>query len=222
MIKEYTPIKIRELPGPLPEGEELLWQGSPSSLETARRVLHLGAVTFYFALLMGWRIFSDIREAKDGLDIFLNSIPLLLAALLALSILGLLSWLIARTTVYSMTTHRLFMQIGVALPMTVNIPFNKIKSADVLQGTNKAGDIALSVENLRRPSYVHFWPHVRAWSFRNPQPAMRALEDVDEVAILFSKALHAAAGQPGRLSLQTQTRSKKGAVVVHTSIAATA
>lgn len=210
MIKNQSPINVDKLPQPFPDGEELLWQGSPSSFESARRILHVGVVTLYFGLLLGWRILLDIRDGKESLHILLNSVPLLLSALVAVSLLLLLSWLIARTTVYSITTHRLLMQIGVALPMTVNIPLKKIRSADVLQRSDGSGDIVLSVKDLEHLGYVHFWPHVRSWSVRNPQPSLRALENVEQVATLFSKALHASAGQPERLSLPKTNAASRG------------
>ncbi len=49
----------------------------------------------------------------------------------AILILSLLAYLIARTTIYSITSRRVVMRFGVALPMTVNIPFKAIRSADV-------------------------------------------------------------------------------------------
>lgn len=207
MTRSNSQIRVRTFSSALPEGEKLLWQGAPSTWEIARRILHVRAVAVYFALLLGWRILSGFSDQKTISDIGLESLPLLLVGVSALVLLAFLSWLMARTTLYSITTHRLLMQIGVALPLTVNIPFSKIKSADVVRGKNGSGDIVLTVDGLHRLAYVHFWPHVRSWYVKNPQPAMRALLEVQEVAILFSKALHAAVGQPERLFVSPQTSS---------------
>ena len=48
---------------------------------------------------------------------------MLLLALTAIGMLTLLAWLSARATVYSVTSHRVIIKGGVALPVTVNLPF---------------------------------------------------------------------------------------------------
>ena len=201
---------------------KLLWQGTPSTLEIARRILHVRAVAAYFGLLLGWRLFTGVSEQKSMSDIVLESIPLLLVCMVALGLIALLAWLMARTTLYSITSHRILMQIGVALPLTVNIPFSKIKSADFVRSKNGAGDIVMTVEGLHRLAYIHFWPHVRDLYVKNPQPAMRGLPEVQEVALLFSKALHASSGQPERLLVSSHRSSNQNAITPQSSALATA
>jgi hypothetical protein len=41
----------RGLPGPLPKGEQMLWQGGPSWKHVAVRVLHVRKLIIYFAIL---------------------------------------------------------------------------------------------------------------------------------------------------------------------------
>lgn len=198
-MSEYDQEPIPGLPAHLPEGENLLWQGSPEAWEIARRVFHIGLVAAYFATLLGWRILSGVADGHTPGEIAVNSVPLLITAVAGFAVIALLARLIARTTIYSITSQRVVMRFGVALPMSLNIPFKVVKNAGVLRNTSGTGDLALEVEGLNRLGYLHLWPHARAWHVRQPQPTLKGLANVDQVAAVLSKALHAAAGQPERV-----------------------
>ncbi|MFM7084456.1 MAG: hypothetical protein ACKOW3_05575, partial [Hyphomicrobium sp.] len=103
-----------------------------------------------------------------------------------------------------------------------NIPFSKIKTADVVSAKNGTGDIVMKVDGLHRLAYVHFWPHARDLYIKNPQPAMRGLPKVQDVAILFSKALHTAAGQPERLLVSSEISTIPHTLTPQSSALATA
>lgn len=196
MSSEYDFEPVPGLPANLPEGEQLLWQGSPSARATAFRVLHVGWIAAYFALLLGWRILAGLSDGFALSEILVDSIPLAGMAMAAMLILSVLARLIARTTIYTITSRRIVMRYGVALPMTVNLPFKAIQSADVALRPDGTGDIALLVDDLGRLSYFHLWPNTRAWFVRKPQPSLRALPEAQQVATLLSRALHAFAGVP--------------------------
>jgi hypothetical protein len=202
-VSEYDSEPIPGLPAHLPEGEQLLWQGSPETWAIARRVFHIGLVAAYFAVLLAWRFATGISDGHTLNEIAVNSIPLLITATAGFALIGLLAYLIARTTIYSITSRRVLMRFGVALPMSLNIPFKAVKNAAVHRCVNGSGDVALEVEGLDRLGFVHLWPHVRAWHVRQPQPTLRGLTEVDQVAGVLSKALHAAAGQPERKTRTT-------------------
>jgi hypothetical protein len=193
---EYDFEPVPGLPANLPEGEQLLWQGSPSAAATARQVLHVGLVAAYFGALVLWRLVSGLSDGHALSQIAVDSLPLLGMATAAILILSLLAYLIARTTIYSITSRRVVMRFGVALPMTVNIPFKAIRSADVALRSDGTGDVALEVDDLGRLSYFHLWPHTRAWYVRKAQPSFRAVPDAQNVSSLLSRALHSAAGSP--------------------------
>ena len=53
-VTEMTGKQIAGLPGPLPPGEVLLWQGAPNWWTLARRALHIHQVAAYFAVLLVW------------------------------------------------------------------------------------------------------------------------------------------------------------------------
>lgn len=196
MSDEYDCEPIPGLPANLPEGEKLLWQGSPSATATARRVLHIDLVAAYFAALLAWRMITGIYDGSSVSQIAVDSIPLLIIAAAGLTILAILANLIARTTIYSITSRRVVMRYGVALPMTVNIPFKAIHSADVALRADGSGDVALAVDELGKLTYLHLWPNTRAWHLRKPQPSLKGLPDAQAVATLLSRALHTAAGSP--------------------------
>lgn len=196
MSDEYDFEPVPGLPAHLPEGEQLLWQGSPSAKATAFRVLHVGWVAAYFAVLLGWRLAAGLSDGHALTQIAVDSIPLTGMALTAVLILTVLARLIARTTIYTITSRRVVMRYGVALPMTVNVPFKAIQSADVAIRPDGTGEIALLVDDLGRLSYFHLWPNTRAWFVRKPQPSLRALPEAQKVATLLSRALHAFAGTP--------------------------
>jgi hypothetical protein len=196
--EEYDFEPVPGLPAHLPEGEQLLWQGSPSVKATAFEVLHVGWVAAYFAALLGWRLVAGLSDGQALSQIAIDSIPLAGMAVAAISILSVLARLIARTTIYTITSRRVVMRYGVALPMSVNVPFKAIQSADVAIRRDGAGDIALQVDDLGRLSYFHLWPNTRAWFVRKPQPSLRALPDAQKVATLLSRALNAFAGTPDK------------------------
>lgn len=221
-MSEYESEPIPGLPAYLPEGETLLWQGAPAAWTVARRSLHVGLVAIYFAALLAWRILTGLDGGATPYEIAVDSIPLLLVATASIALLYLLAYLIGRTTIYSITSRRVVMRYGVALPMTVNIPFTAIKAADVATDSNGSGDIALNVEGLGRIGYFHLWPHARAWHVRRPQPALRALPDAAGAANTLSRALHAASGQQARGAISGAAGSQPQGAVLQPSAHATA
>jgi hypothetical protein len=191
---EFDHEPIPGLPANLPEGENILWQGSPSASATAWRVLHIGWVGAYFAALLAWRLVAGLSDGHTMMQIATDSIPLTVVAVSAIAILALLARLIARTTIYTITSRRLVMRFGVALPISVNLPFKAIRSAGAALRADGTGDVAIEVDDLGRLTYLHLWPHTRAWHVRKAQPSLRAVPDAQNVAALLSRALNAAAG----------------------------
>lgn len=198
MSDEFEVEPIPGLPALLPEGETILWQGSPAAGLVARKVLHVGLIAVYFGLLLGWRVLTGTAEGQPLTEIAFNSIPLLLTAAAGIGLIGLLAHFIARTTIYTITSRRVVMRFGVALPITVTIPFTSIRKADVRDTGAGSGDISLTVEGLGRLGFAHLWPHTRGWYLRKPHPTLRGLADVSTAAAVLSRALHAADGQPTR------------------------
>jgi hypothetical protein len=191
---EFDHEPIPGLPANLPEGENILWQGSPAASATAWRVLHVGWVGAYFAVLLAWRLIAGLSDGHTLSQIAIDSIPLTVVAVSAIVILAVLARLIARTTIYTITSRRVVMRFGVALPMSVNLPFKAIRNAGAALRADGTGDVAMEVDDLGKLTYFHLWPNTRAWYVRKAQPSLRAVPDVQNVAALLSRALNAAAG----------------------------
>jgi hypothetical protein len=184
------------LPGPLPPGEAVVWQGAPDWWTLARRALHIHQFAVYFAVLLAWAIGTAMWQHGVTDPAIVPPLMLLPLALAALGLLTLFGWLAARTTTYWITNRRVIMQFGVALPMTVNIPFRLINAASASCGADGSGDIALSLSDGNRLAYLIMWPHVRPWRLARTEPSLRGIPHVSEVAQVLSRALAASAAQP--------------------------
>jgi hypothetical protein len=182
---EIEPVK--GLPEAPPEGEELLWQGSPDPWLLARHALGARAVAIYFialALIRGGLVWSE-TGASAGIAAF--SFYLFLGAIAVLILLGL-GRVMAKTTVYTITSHRVAMRIGVALTVTLNLPYRWIETADLAADGNGHGDIMFDLKGETKLSYLVCWPHVRPWKMAKAQPAFRCIKEVRDVAGILGKA----------------------------------
>jgi hypothetical protein len=194
-MNEYEFEPIRGLPKPLPAGERLLWQGAPCWWSLARRTFHLNKVAIYFGVLMSWRTASALGDGQSPLNAFLHGLWLLVPALTAIGLLALFAWLYSRTTVFTLTSQRVIMRFGIALSMTVNVPFRIIDRAGLKRYRDGTGDLPLSTGS-ERTSYLVMWPFVRPWRISRPQPMLRAVPAADRVAEILAGALAAAADKP--------------------------
>lgn len=186
MIGEHDTEPLPGLPACLPEGERLLWQGSPDFSALARRALHVNKVAVYFAAIVVWRLATQWNDAgfSYGSALFW---PLMLSAV-GLGLLVLLAYLHAKCTIYTITNKRVVLRFGIAVSMTLNLPFSKIASAK-LKKAAKSGDIALQLVDTNRVSYLVLWPNVRPWRWAEPQPVLRCLADADEAAKVLCDAV---------------------------------
>lgn len=190
------------LPEPLPANERILWQGSPAPGLVAQRVFHIRWIAGYFALMLVWRLASQLH---DGVATGHAVVGLLVPGLVAAVGLALLAWLAqatAHTTVYTLTDKRLVLRIGIVLTVSYNLPLRSIDAAHVLPLGDGRAEIALSVRAGTRLAYLHMWPHTRAWHIAHPQPMLRCLEDgaaVAERLVTAWSGANAQAGKPARV-----------------------
>lgn len=183
---EFEPVL--GLPAVLPQGEQILWQGAPARKALARHAFHVRGVSLYFAVLIAWQGLAAGTDGAPAGQWLAALTPTLVGAVIGLAILHLLAWLNARSTLYTLTNRRLVMRFGVAIPMTVNIPFSKLEAADLREHGDGTGDLALTLSANSRISYLVFWPHVRPWHFGRAQPTLRAIHDPQRVAALLREA----------------------------------
>ncbi|KQW42134.1 hypothetical protein ASD88_23870 [Pelomonas sp. Root662] len=190
------------LPEALPANETQLWQGSPDALLLARQALHLDLVLYYFGTLLAWR---GIGSAYDGAGVgptLLAMAGMLPLITLALALLGGIAWLMARTTVYTVTTRRIVMRVGVVLSITFNLPFSQIASAGWRPRGEHGGDIVLNLAGDDRIAYLHLWPHARPWQLKRTQPMLRGLSNAKAVAEILATALQQAEAAREHLPLR--------------------
>lgn len=190
--------QFQELPSPLPEGERLIWRGRPTLKGLALRAFHIREVGIYFGLILVWRLWSSIAHGVSWADASVAALWTIVPAVCAIAVLSLLAWLFRRATTYTVTSRRVLLQFGVALPMTMNIPLDKIESAALRLYRDGSGDIPLKLTDASRVSFLLLWPHIRPWQLRVMQPMLRSIPDASSVAAKLAEVL---SGQPGPVAM---------------------
>ena len=197
MIEEddFAQEPIKGLPQALPEGEEILWQGRPDTWALMRDALSIRGVMIWFGLLFLAR--AAVLSAVLDLPVAIASASLMLIfGALACGILWLIGRAMARLTVYTITDRRVVMRIGVALTMTLNIPFNKLSAANLETKRDGTGTIAFQTVGGMRFSYLVLWPHLRPWRFARTEPALRCIPDAAKVARLLAEVAEPEIAKP--------------------------
>lgn len=197
------------LPEALPEGERVLWQGSPDWRPLARRAFHVRKLAVYFAVLLALRVVFLVTDGVAAGQVLRSLLLLGPLAVLCLGILVVLARLTARTTVYTITTRRVVMRIGIVLTLTFNIPFRRIAAADLRLDADGHGDVPLTLVDGERIAWLNLWPHCRPWKLATPQPMLRGIPRAAEVAAILGTAWTAATGQQG--AARTAPASDAGA-----------
>ena len=183
------------LPEHLPKGEEVLWQGRPDWWVLAKEALLVRWVIGYFLLLAVWRVGTLLDRGPFG-TVVTSAVPFLACGAVAAGILTLMAYVMARSTVYTLTTRRVVMRIGAALTITLNLPFKQIKNAELDLRKAGTGTIALDLDQRTRLSYLVCWPHVRPWSMRNTKPALRCIKEAKRVGELLAEVAEAELNRP--------------------------
>lgn len=171
-MMEHDDESVRGLPGPLPAGETILWQGSPDARVFLRSALRARWVAAYFVALI---VYSLSQASLFG------AATSLAAGIACLGMLALFAWGVARTSIYTLTDRRIVLRIGVALSACFNLPLKSLAAADLRPLERGHGDIAMSLEG-GRIGYLFLWPHARPWRLKTPQPMLRAVPDAEAVA----------------------------------------
>ena len=171
----------------------MLWQGAPDWRGLARRVLHVRKIAAYFAILAAWCAGSAFFTHSPRL--WYSLIALLVLGAVSIGLLCLFAFLVARTTVYTLTDRRVVLRIGVALSISLNLPFKQIDSAALRLFADGSGDIPLLLNGPTRMGITMLWPHVRPWHLRQVEPMLRAVPDAARVARLLGNALAVSSGQ---------------------------
>jgi hypothetical protein len=180
---EYDSEPIPGLPGVLPKGESILWQGSPDWVGLAERAFHVRGISVYFGLLLLLAIWNGST---------MGVLFTIVGGAAGVGLLFGLAWLSARSTIYTITNRRVVMRYGIALPKAINLPFSQIGGAAITRDRKGRADIPLQLTGKHRLGYLQFWPHARAWKLAQPEPMLRSLVDGEDVAKLLFDRLIAA------------------------------
>ncbi len=178
------------LPAELPPGESIVWQGRPEWMAFARHTFKIRWLAAYFGVFLAARLVLVIQERQGGLGL-LHLLGLAGLAAACLGVLAFIAWLNARATMYTITTRRIVLRIGVALPMTWNLPFKRLASADVKLRAEGDGDITLQLVAPDRIAWLHLWPHVQPGHYLRARPTLRTLAEPARVAALLAEAVKA-------------------------------
>lgn len=188
-MNEFDHEPVRGLPERLPAGEHILWQGAPRFAALARRAFHVRKLAFYCGLLLAWRVAAGVSDGETLGAIAVSAVWVVPFALVAVGLPLLLAWLYARTTVYTITNRRVVMRFGVALPMSLNLPFRLIGAAGVRSYADGSGDVTLTLTGPDRIAYLHLWPNARPWRIARPEPMLRCIPAAAQVADVLADAL---------------------------------
>lgn len=179
----------------LPPGERVLWQGRPTTWALAREAMLIRPILAYFVLL-GLARAIILAEGDPAAGVSALVFYGVLAALAAGIILGIAA-VLARTTLYTLTTGRVVLRIGAALTVSLNLPLKDIAAADMVVRRDGSGSIFLKLTGGAKISYLVLWPHARPWRMSAPEPSLRAIPEVEKVAAILGEAATGAA--PARI-----------------------
>jgi hypothetical protein len=182
------------LPATLPAGESLLWQGVPRWVPMAVRSYHVRKIAVYFAILALCRIGIGIGNGQAWSAVAISCAFILGLGVVVIGMLSGLAYWNCSSTVYSITNRRVLLRHGIAVPVTMNIPFEVIESADLKTHADGTGEITLRLTRAHRVSYMITWPHLRPGSISRPEPGFRAVGEAQHAADILASAVAAAAG----------------------------
>lgn len=220
-MSAVSDLPPRGLPEPLPAGEHILWQGAPKAAALARRALGTRAVALYFAVASVFVAAFGLSGGKSAGALALSLVQTGVACLIVLALIRGFAALVERTTVYTITNRRIVMRIGVALPVTLNLPFASIEGAGLRTYGDGTGDLPLQLDGNGRVGFVHLWPHARPWRIARPEPMLRCVPDAAQVAAILARAL--GAGPLGRAAAaRAEVAAPPDAIPATSSVAATA
>ncbi len=188
-MREHENEPIPGLPEALPAGERILWQGAPDWRALARRALHVYKVAIYCLVLLAWNGTAAVTGGATVAEALVHTLWILPLPLIAVGILLTLGWLYAKSTVYTVTNRRLVVRSGVALPLTINLPFRVIDSASLKVHGDGTGDVPFALKPGNRVAFIQLWPNVRPWHVNHPQPMLRCIPEPEVAARIVADAL---------------------------------
>jgi hypothetical protein len=195
-MSEYEIEPIPGLPEPLPPGETILWQGAPGWSALSRHSFYLRELVAYFAILLVWYAGQTLIGGERVSSVALTMTRLIGVSALAIGVVAVYALLVNWTTLYTVTSRRIVIRSGIALPTVVNIPYTSVQSAGLKTFRDESGNILLSLVADQRLAYLVLWPNVRMTGLSRVEPMLRGIADARGVARTLANALAAATSQP--------------------------
>lgn len=188
VARDLPRARLRGVNEPLPPGERVLWEGAPDAGSLARHLFFVRPLAVYLSIMVLWWV--GVNRAQVGTASFWATLgtQLLLTG-------GLLfgAWWLARTiangTTYAITEKRLVMRFGVVFPLTINLPLHYVQGASARQFTDRSGQIAVQLDTKEKLAWIVLFPHVKPWTFNNPEPLLRGLKDPVKVGEILREAV---------------------------------
>lgn len=186
--RDLPRARLRGVSEALPPGERVLWEGAPDSRALARHLFFVRPLAAYLAVMMLWWV--GVNRAEIAAVSFWATLgtQLLLSG-------GLLvgAWWFARAiangTTYAITDRRIVMRFGVVFPLTINVPLHYVQGASARQFPDRTGQIAVKLGTQEKLAWIVLFPHVRPWTFNNPEPLLRGLKDPVKVGEILREAV---------------------------------
>ncbi|MEO1745292.1 MAG: photosynthetic complex putative assembly protein PuhB [Pseudomonadota bacterium] len=174
---EYENEPVPGLPGPLPEGEYIVWQGSPVARRLANQVFKIRWIAGYFAVLTAWMLISGLYLGRTAESIAISMLFMAAGGAMVIGFLWFVARSMARSTIYSITNRRIVFRYGIILPTAFNLPYAEFESVDARVRADGSGDIALKFKEDVRLAWAIFWPHVRGFRMGRTEPQLTGLDD---------------------------------------------
>lgn len=195
-VRDLPRVRLRGVNEALPPGERVLWEGAPDARALARHLFYVRPLATYLAVMVLWWI--AVNRAQVGTAQFWMTLgtQLLLSG-------GLIAgaWWFARAiadgTTYAITDRRLVMRFGVVFPMTINLPLHFVQGASARQFADRTGQIAVQLGSAQKLAWIVLFPHVRPWTFNQPEPLLRGLRDPVKVGEILREAVLAVPPKDG-------------------------
>ena len=147
-------------------------------------------LALYFVALLVLRVVLRIVDGMGFAEAVAGSIGLAVLAGAALTVLLLYARAAAKASMFTVTNKRVVVRCGLAVPVTVNLPFASLESADLRLHKDGSGDFAIRTEASSRVSYVLLWPFVKPWRWMRVQPVLRGVPDAHETSLFSACSTH--------------------------------
>ncbi|MEO1018715.1 MAG: photosynthetic complex putative assembly protein PuhB [Pseudomonadota bacterium] len=190
-MREHDDEPVMGLPEELPAGETILWQGKPRWRGLARRAFHARTIAIYLGALLVWHSGSGLYWGNSLLTVAQGMMWPVIVAVACVALVVGLAWVTTHYTLYTITNRRLVIRFGVAIPMSINLPFKVIGTASFVEFADGTGDLPVHLLGKDRIAYLHLWPNARPWRFKDPEPMLRSIPDIENVRKILANALRA-------------------------------